>query len=123
METLSKFTIPGILLALTLVFGFWLSHAGKPYNGILFNLHKLIALGGVAYAGWQFLQLLKAANSSALLPVLLALTALAVIALFASGGLLSAGKLDYTLMRATHRIGIATLLAGIGAIAYLLLRQ
>jgi len=47
MDTPSKFTLPGILFILTLAFGFWLSSAGKPYNGFLFNFHKLIALSGV----------------------------------------------------------------------------
>jgi hypothetical protein len=27
--------------------GFWLSRSGKPYNGIIFNIHKLIALTAV----------------------------------------------------------------------------
>ena len=41
METLSKFTAPGVVFILTLIFGFWLSSTGKPYNGVLFNIHKL----------------------------------------------------------------------------------
>ena len=38
MDITSKFITPGIVFLLTLVFGFWLSNAGKPYNGILFNI-------------------------------------------------------------------------------------
>jgi hypothetical protein len=30
MELTNRFIIPGILFLLTLAFGFWLSHAGKP---------------------------------------------------------------------------------------------
>jgi hypothetical protein len=47
MDTITQFTTPGIIFLLTLVFGIWLSNSGKPYNGILFNIHKLIALGAV----------------------------------------------------------------------------
>ncbi len=114
MDTFSKFTFPGILLVLTLAFGFWLSSAGKPYNGILFNIHKLIALGGVVYAGWQFAQLLKTADSPALLPVILVVAVLGVITIFASGGLLSAGKLDYALVLTIHRIAPVVLVVGLG---------
>jgi len=27
------------------LFGYWLQRMGKPYNGLIFNLHKLIGLG------------------------------------------------------------------------------
>ncbi len=115
METLAKFTLPAVLLALILVFGFWLSYAGKPYHGILFNLHKLLALGAVVLAGIQFSKTLHAPDG--LLVALLAVSALCVIALFVSGALMSAGKLDYVLMLSIHRVapvvlGIALVWSG-----------
>lgn len=96
------FFTPGILFLLTLVFGFWLSHVGKPYNGLLFNLHKLIALACVVFLGIQFSKTLHAPDWQ--LVVLLATMALCAIALFASGALMSAGKLDYALMLTIHRV-------------------
>jgi chromate transport protein ChrA len=114
MDTISKFTFPGILLVMTLTFSFWLSSAGKPYSGLLFNAHKLIALGGVFYTGWQFSQWLKGADASPTLTILLVVAALSVLALFVSGGLLSAGKLDYVLMLTIHRIAPVVLVAGLG---------
>lgn len=120
METLIKFTLPGILFALTLLFGFWLSRAGKPYNGILFNIHKLIALGAVILAGIQFSKTLKTADSQALMSVLLVVVALCVVALFASGALMSASKLDNTLMLTIHRIAPVVLAIFIGLVIYLL---
>ena len=120
MDTFSKFTFPGILLVLTLAFGFWLSSAGKPYNGILFNIHKLIALSGVIYTSWQFFQWMKIADASLALTILLVVTALCVITLFASGGLLSAGKLDYALMMLIHRIAPVALVVGLGLVMVLL---
>lgn len=119
MEGLSNFATPGLLLGLILAFGFWLSRAGKPYNGILFNIHKLIALVGVVYMGWELFQWTKAAGLSGLLLAFVAVAALSVIALFASGGLLSAKKLDHALTLAVHRIGMAALLLTLGAIAVL----
>ena len=120
MDTIAKFTISGIASLLTLVFGFWLSRSGKPYNGILFNVHKLIALGTVAIAVVQFSKTLQIADSLALLIVLLVVTALCVVALFASGALLSLGKLDYTLTLTIHRIAPVVLVIALGAVLYLL---
>ena len=102
METLSKFTLPGILLILTIAFGFWLSQAGKPYNGLLFNIHKLVALGAVVWAAYQIAKTLQ--HPGWLLIALLIAAALCVVALFASGALMSAGQLDYAQMLSIHRI-------------------
>jgi hypothetical protein len=115
---LSNFTISGLVFLLTLVFGLWLSRSGRPYNSILFNIHKLITLGGVIYAGWQFSHWLKAVDAPLVLTVLLVFAALCVIAIFASGGLLSAGKLDYALMLLIHRVGIAALVVTFGVVVY-----
>lgn len=120
LETLSKFTLPGILFVVTLVFGFWLSNAGKPYNGILFNIHKLIALAAVIYACWQFSQVLQPAHYSAILIALLVVSALGTIALFATGGLMSAKVLDYSLMLIIHRIAPVVLALALGSVAYLI---
>jgi hypothetical protein len=123
METLSKFTLPGILFVVTVVFGFWLSNAGKPYNGILFNIHKLVALGAVVYACWQFSQVLKPVDYSAILIVLLVVSVLGTIALFATGGLMSAKVLDYSLMLTVHRILPVVLVLALGSVAYFLINQ
>jgi hypothetical protein len=103
MDTLSKFTVPGILFVLTLAFGFWLSQQGKPYNGILFNIHKLTALGAVVIAVIQVVQTLKNLNPLSLSALFL-LAAICIVALFVSGALMSAGKLDYALMLSIHRV-------------------
>ena len=100
----SKILLPGIVFILTLAFGFWVSHVGKPYNGLLFNVHKLIALGAVVATVIQLVKLLKSADALALVGVLLVVAALCVIALFASGALMSMDKLDYALMLTIHRV-------------------
>jgi hypothetical protein len=101
MYRLDQFVVPGGLFVLTLVFGVWLSHLGKPYNGILFNFHKLIALAGVVLAGIQFSQTY---SPDGLLMALLVVSVLCVIALFASGAMMSAGQLDYNIMLTIHRV-------------------
>ncbi len=101
---LSKFLFPGIAFILTLVFGFWVTHVGKPYNVALFNIHKLIALGVVVATVIQLVKTLKNTDTQALIILSLVVAALCVIALFASGALMSMDKLDYALMLTIHRV-------------------
>jgi hypothetical protein len=101
---LSKFALPIIAFVLTLAFGFWVSNVGKPYNGLLFNVHKLIALGAVIATIVQLTKVFRNDNSLAFIILLLVVATLCVIALFASGALMSLGKMDYALMLTVHRI-------------------
>jgi hypothetical protein len=114
---MSKFILPSILFLLTLITGFWLSRVGKPYNHVLFTIHKLIALGTVVLTGIQTINQLRGMEASSLVSVLLIVAALCVITLFASGALMSAGKLDYALMLSIHRIASFILVVGLGLIA------
>jgi hypothetical protein len=120
MDTLSQFTLPSVVLLLTLVFGFWLSHSGKPYNGILFNIHKLLALGAVVVAVIQLSKTLPSADSLAFVVVLLALAVTSVVALFASGALMSMAKLDYALVLTVHRVAPVLLVIAMALVIYLL---
>lgn len=121
MDTLSKFSLPILLFLLTLAFGFWLGHIGRPYNGILFNLHKLIALGTVILAG---IQIFKTAGSFDLPLTIIALVVagLCIIALFASGAFLSIGNLDYQAMKTVHNLALAVLVGSLALAFYFLNR-
>lgn len=115
-----KLVFAGISFLLTLIFGFVLSHVGKPYNVLLFNIHKLAALSAVALAVIQFWRMPRAADSYGLIVGLLVVAALCVIALFASGALMSAGKLDYATMLTIHRIASPLLALGCALALYFL---
>jgi hypothetical protein len=118
MDIISRFSTLLLLFILTLAFGFWLSKVGKPYNGALFNIHKLIALGAVVLA---VIQISKAgAAGSPLLIAALILAGLCAVALFASGALMSIGKLDYALTLTIHRVALAVLVIASGTAMYLL---
>jgi hypothetical protein len=123
MESVSKFTLPGLLFALTIAFGFWLSHAGKPYNGLLFNVHKLIALGAVVLAVVRLASLPRPVNSFALIAGLLVIAALCILALFVSGALMNAGKLDYAVMLTIHSVAPGALALCCALALYLLVRK
>jgi hypothetical protein len=120
MGMLSKFLTPAILLLLTLAFGVWLSLSGKPYNGILFNIHKLIALTTVVVTVILLYRLLKGTPLPVLPIVLIFAAGLCVLALFFTGAMMSAGKLDYPAMLAIHRIAIILMVIVIAGSAYFL---
>jgi hypothetical protein len=100
-------------------FGFWLSRAGRPYNGLRFNIHKLVALAVVIVTGIQLYRLAGSADPSLFLIVVFALAVLCVVALFVSGAMMSAGKLDHARMRTIHRIAPVILGGAIVLSAYL----
>ncbi len=120
MATSVRYIAPGIVFLLTLASGFWLSLAGKPLNGVIFNIHKLIALVAVVFTGILVARSLKGMETQALLIGLLILAALCIVALFATGALMSIGKVDYTLLRTLHNIAPAVLVLTMGAVVYLL---
>jgi hypothetical protein len=120
MDTITKFTTPGLAFILTLIFGFWLSKAGKPYNGILFNLHKLIALGTVILTTMWVYNVVKNTAPNVLIVILIVITGICVVALFASGAFMSIGNLNYDVMRTIHNIAPVAAVMAMGLVVYLL---
>ena len=120
VETLTKFIIPGIIFLLTLVFGIWLSNSSKPYNGILFNIHKLIALVAVIVTTMQIYMILKGMESQSLVITLVIFAALCVVALFATGAFMSLEKLNYAIILAIHRVSSVLAIITMSTIIYLL---
>jgi hypothetical protein len=104
MDIVAKFVTPGVLFLLTLVFGFWLSRFGKPYNGLFFNIHKLIALAAVIVAALQTINALKTVAAQPILIALISVVGVCAVALFATGALMSANKLAYGALLTIHRI-------------------
>ena len=123
MDTLSKLSAPIIGFLVTVVFGFWLSKLGKPYNGILFNVHKLIALGTVIVTGTQIYGTFKTLDAQTLLILLTIVMGLCVVALFASGAFLSIGNLNYAVVLTVHRVALVLGSVAIVMLIYLLYRS
>ncbi len=117
---LSKFLNPTLGFLLTLAFGSWLSRRGKPYNGLLFNIHKLIALAAVILSGLAVYKVLKVMDVATLIILLLVVAALSVIALFVSGALMSAEKGEFRVMKLIHNISPFFLVIAMGYAVYLL---
>ena len=89
MNAISGMILPGGVFLLTAVFGFWTSRVGRPYPGLLFNVHKLTALAGVILASVRLSRIFHLAAFPTWMILLLALAAVSVIALFITGVLMS----------------------------------
>ncbi len=89
MGIYSTYLLPAIACALTVGTGIWLSRLGRPLNGVLFTVHKLIALGAVIAAALPLASNLRSAPAPALALVLIVAGGLGSVALFATGALLS----------------------------------
>ncbi len=95
--TLSKYITLAVFFLAIFGSGYWLGHLGKPFNVILFTVHKLIALAAAVFIG------VTAYNAARITPLqagqiaaLVAATLLFVLTI-AAGGLVSVlaeGKLN-----------------------------
>jgi hypothetical protein len=106
METVqSKVILSGLLLLLSIIFGIWLSHAGKPLNQFIFTIHKLLALASVIFAGIVIykLNMILDFNAISITPVLFII--IFFIALFTTGILLSFDKPLPGIELLIHKIG------------------
>ncbi len=104
MNSESLFLYPGVAFVTTVFFGFWLSRLGKPYQQVVFNIHKLIALAAVVLVGLQFSNWFKFEEVKSEWILMVVLLAIMTIILFASGAMMSLDKLNYKLLRLLHRI-------------------
>lgn len=123
MNTLSTYFTPIIGFLLTVAFGFWLGKIGKPYNGILFNIHKLVALGTVILASTQVYRVLKLTEPGILLVFSMTAMAICVLALFVSGAVLSIGNVKYKTAKLAHDTALAFLVITEVSSLYLLSRM
>lgn len=119
MNTISVFFTPIIGFLITVVFGFWLGKIGKPYNGILFNIHKLIALGTVIFMSIQFYKILKVIEPQLVISIIA--VSICVLTLFTSGALLSIGNVKFETAKLMHNIAFTVAIIAAGSSIYLLL--
>lgn len=89
-------------LIIVMILGFVLTKLGKPYNGFVFNIHKLVALGIIVLTVIHVRKHLVVADAGALMVVMMILMIVCTIALFATGAMLSIGKIDQVLLRNIH---------------------
>jgi hypothetical protein len=120
MDTVARFVTPGIVFLLTLASGVWLSRSGKPLKTGIFTVHKLIALAAVIVTALQTYNALTILDVEPITIALIVVIGLCVVALFATGALMSAEKPGYRSLLTIHNLApLLAVIAGV-AVIYLL---
>lgn len=110
----SRFIISGILYALIILMGFVTKGMGRPLNTAVLAVHKLIALAFAIYTVINVIGLMKNMPANAFTWTMIAVSALSVIALFATGAILSFEKPAARFIQIIHNISTVLLLISIG---------
>ena len=82
----------GLFYLFIFLSGVWLSHSGKPLNGIILTIHKLISLAAVVFLVITIYQINQAAQLSAIGSIAGVVTGLFFLGAIITGGLLSTGR-------------------------------
>jgi hypothetical protein len=121
--TTTKLIAAGVLSIFTLLSGVWLSHSGKPYNSVIFTIHKLIAVATVVVIGMSIVNLYKSLDIRTFVVFLgIAISALFFLSLAVSGGLLSLDILPQVAMR-IHQVVPLLAIAASAMTLYLLVNR
>ena len=117
---LSKIATPGILFFLTLISGVWLSRSGRPFSGLPFNVHKLIAVATIVVIGLNLYRLQQQLGTRSLVELLAAVaTGFFFLSLVVTGGLLALDIARPVALR-VHQIVPLLALSSTVAVVYLL---
>ena len=101
-----KIIISSILLLLLIVAGIYLHRTGKPYNIVVFNIHKLFTLGVIVFAILSLLQVYRPAGISTGQVFLVSLICISMLALLVSGAMMSLEKMQISMLW-VHRLSTA----------------
>lgn len=99
-----RFVSVGLLFLLILPSGLWLSHSGKPYSLILFNIHKLIGFGLFVFLAINIYRLNRATPLSALQLTACLIAALFFVVTIVTGALVSIPKAMPAVVWLSHKL-------------------
>lgn len=111
-----RIILTGLLFAGILVSGLVLSRNGKPYSMVLFNIHKLAALGTAVYLAVSVIRIHRVAPLGGPALAVWILSAVCFVILAASGGVVSAVKNYPPVVHTLHQFApyLAVISAGLG---------
>ncbi len=112
--------IVGIAFLLIFLLGYLVSHKGKPYNAVLFNIHKLFALGVFIYLTVTVVKSLKTHPLNPLHIAVIIFTALCFVSLAATGAVMSIKDNPPKFVRLLHRTVPYLTLISACAVLYLI---
>jgi hypothetical protein len=116
----SPILIAGLLFLIIYLAGFRLSRKGKPYNPLLYNLHKLVGLSAGVYLGVIVCRTHQSAPLDMRQAGMVVVTALSFVATVVTGGLVSIDKPLPAVVTRLHRLFPHVTILGTGVFLYLL---
>jgi hypothetical protein len=82
----------GLFFLFIFLSGFWLSRSGKPFNGVILTIHKLIALAAAVFLVITMYRINRTATLSGAAAATVVVTGLFFLGAGITGGLLSIDK-------------------------------
>jgi hypothetical protein len=120
--TTSRTVAAGIFFIMIFIFGFWLHRSGKPYNSLLLNIHKLIALAALVLFVREMVLVNQIAALSTLALTVGVLTVLLFVVGIITGGLVSIDKPMPAVVLGVHQVAPYLTVFSTAATLYLLSR-
>jgi hypothetical protein len=99
-----RFAGAALFYVFIFVSGFWLTRSGKPYNQLVFNVHKLIALAAVVLFVITLARINRVTTLNAAQVIASIVTGVLVLSLFVTGALLSIEKPMPAIVTTLHHI-------------------
>jgi hypothetical protein len=100
-----RFAGAGLSFLLMFLSGIWLSRAGKPLNGVLFTIHKLVGLAAGVFLVATAYQTNQVSALSGMETVAVLVSGLLFLGTVIAGGVLSIGKEVPGAVLRLHQIG------------------
>jgi hypothetical protein len=128
--TNSQILYTGVFFLFILLSGLWVSRSGKPYNSLIFNIHKLIGLAAgiylirTVYLTNQATSLKAAQWTSIFITVLLFLVTVAkggLLSILDAGNLQSLSQPTQTAVSLVHKFSPYVIIVSTGVTLFLLL--
>lgn len=101
-----KIIISGVLLILLIIAGILLHKAGKPYNTLIFAVHKICTIALVIIMVFVLVNYLKITGLPFSFYLVLSLATIALLSLLISGGMMSLDKGEAGMLL-IHRLSTA----------------
>jgi len=116
--------MPTVIFLLVIIgFGIWTSRLGKPYNWLLFNIHKLIALLAVFLTGIRIWNMDPLNEFSGSVIFLLAIVIIFVITMFTTGAVMSIQDEVKRIYQWIHKISAVVIALSLAAAFFLLMQS
>jgi len=123
MIMVTKIILSSVLFLCAVATGIWLHKMGAPYKPLAFNLHKFIVLALVVFAAIIVKNVFKSFDLNSQLWITIIASAVFIVMLFISGGILSIKQNTQFILVAIHTISSIMLLFSLGGVFYLVLHK